>query len=630
MAHFTMQTSAWILTIISIDRYFIIISTYWKQKFSKNFKFNLAVIISIILFFVSINLPVALLNGEENKSYKTEVLRNPGARKVECYKTEFFKLWEKITLVLECILPLILMILFNGLLINKTYKSSVKLTTHEHNKKDENNKLLKSVSMSNNILPTKNYTTDTTDRKNIIKIAGSCCDLGNMESSLFNQASMPDTGSISKLSTALIKKQQFSSANKLDDFDDQNFSRKNIRFKNDCPPQAFKNKSLNTLEVLEQTSHSLPYLAEQKKNEPNDSQHITLNTSKNNFQFNESQSFLNIDKLHVNTELMPSSLLNTIEGISNSNINNSCTNINNNNVIKQNTKIVLNNNFNNTKNIISLMDTKKGHSHLRNRRIVLMLTLLMISFTVSTLPSSMFYTFLRPILSEKPYRRLLSMNFNILRHLSHSFNFVIYFTSSSIIKQQLKETLKEIRKMKVYKFLCVNSCNLFYILILRKPKEKSKIDSKTSNNINTTTNNNNNNNKSNENKSKIIDNQLDDETSSNIQINYSKNKSNASKSAIDHDQGEYQKSPSLTENRKEVYRCSQSSLNVSSSNNNYLLKPEFSSNNNNCNYNNNNSSNNESSNNEEKIDFESISFNVPLKINFKNNNCKFKRKKKWF
>jgi hypothetical protein len=52
------------------------------------------------------------------------------------------------------------------------------------------------------------------------------------------------------------------------------------------------------------------------------------------------------------------------------------------------------------------------------------------------------------------------MSFILLRHLSHAFNFIIYFTSSSVIKQQLREILAEhdVRNVTVRGFLrCVKS-----------------------------------------------------------------------------------------------------------------------------------------------------------------------------
>lgn len=63
MAHFCMQTSAWILAIISIDRYHIVTSSRWKQKYSRNTKFTLCVVGTLVGVIGAINFPVALTNG---------------------------------------------------------------------------------------------------------------------------------------------------------------------------------------------------------------------------------------------------------------------------------------------------------------------------------------------------------------------------------------------------------------------------------------------------------------------------------------------------------------------------------------------------------------------------------------
>jgi hypothetical protein len=79
--------------------------------------------------------------------------------------------------------------------------------------------------------------------------------------------------------------------------------------------------------------------------------------------------------------------------------------------------------------------------HLRNRRILIMLILLTASFALSTLPSSIYFSFFRPILRNKPYRRLFTLMSNLTKHLSHTFNFIIYFKYSSMIKQELNEII---------------------------------------------------------------------------------------------------------------------------------------------------------------------------------------------
>lgn len=101
-------------------------------------------------------------------------------------------------------------------------------------------------------------------------------------------------------------------------------------------------------------------------------------------------------------------------------------------------------------------DVRRRVSYNRNRRIVIMLSLLTLSFAISTLPSAIFYTFFRAKLNDKPYRRLLTMCFNCIRHLSHAFNFIIYFTSSTVIKQQLAETFSSLRSKNLSWFMYYN------------------------------------------------------------------------------------------------------------------------------------------------------------------------------
>jgi hypothetical protein len=97
----------------------------------------------------------------------------------------------------------------------------------------------------------------------------------------------------------------------------------------------------------------------------------------------------------------------------------------------------------------------KKVKNFRNRRIISMLTLLTLSFAISTVPSSIFYTIFKGMIYDKPYRRLVTNSFILLRHLSHAFNFIIYFTSSSIIKQQLTETINEFRRTRKSKLILI-------------------------------------------------------------------------------------------------------------------------------------------------------------------------------
>ncbi len=55
--------------------------------------------------------------------------------KVLTSNTKFYQFWQNVIVLIECILPLILMIIFNGLLIYRTYKSSVKLDNSKNRQK---------------------------------------------------------------------------------------------------------------------------------------------------------------------------------------------------------------------------------------------------------------------------------------------------------------------------------------------------------------------------------------------------------------------------------------------------------------------------------------------------------------
>jgi hypothetical protein len=114
MAYFSLLTSAWILTLICVDRYLILTNTFWKVN-SKKANFSLLIVASIIIVCALINIPLIFFNGEVTKT------------KISCYTTKYAVFWEKSCLYLEALIPLTIMIIFNILLIFKTRKSSSKL-----------------------------------------------------------------------------------------------------------------------------------------------------------------------------------------------------------------------------------------------------------------------------------------------------------------------------------------------------------------------------------------------------------------------------------------------------------------------------------------------------------------------
>ncbi|RNA11921.1 growth hormone secretagogue receptor type 1-like [Brachionus plicatilis] len=397
MAHFSLQTSAWILTIISIDRYFLITNNYWKQKFSRNIKFSLVVILSLVITIGLINLPVVFYNGKiQNKSFKDLSFTNEiefllsqrnREKKVECYTTKFIIFWQKVAFVLECVFPLILMILFNFLLIKQTQKSSKRL-----NKTDKCAKfkvdIKKSLSVGGSLNPkefrsSENSQYDFTS-SNELKIPKK--DGPSLPVSVPEVARSRYLRPFRRGSNRLGKKfkSDETSLNKKDFR-----TEKKITFEPKC-----KNLSLSNLAFLNQSKPK--------------------EIRKNNSFLTASNALVDKSSIFLNTS------------ISNTSISNR-----------------RNDSGETTRSLLLVSDSyrssRKYYLNYRNRRIVLMLSLLTLSFTISTLPSSIFYTFFRPLINNKPYKRLLTLSFNVLRHLSHTFNFVIYFTSSSVIKQQLKE-----------------------------------------------------------------------------------------------------------------------------------------------------------------------------------------------
>ncbi len=409
MANFSIQSSAWILAIITIDRYLIVTNATWKQKYSKNIKFNLTIILSVISFFALINLPVTLLNGKTVTIYsKNSSLVTFNRTRTECYNTKFYQFWQNVIVLIECILPLILMIIFNGLLIYRTYKSSVKLDNSKNRQKTN--------------------TTDTTNQ------------------SSNNEQTRPSS-SFANISPPASPKTDNSFHNFVPLLD----LNKSKSFQQFCSLSVIpaitneeeENKENTTLNLKHNKSRRFSiHTTRQEKND----------TLTNNYEFKRSNTYLTNKFLAASNYKM-----------SNKNLTEATQ-------------------FNLSRSCLSLADSRPvtiGNN--RNRKIVQVLTLLTLSFTISTLPSSIFYSFLRPIFNDKPYKRLLTNSFNLLRHLSHAFNFIIYFTSSSIIKQQLKDIIKDLNNKKSIKYL---KGRLSCFLINHNQKRSSYYSSNTNMNNN--------------------------------------------------------------------------------------------------------------------------------------------------
>ena len=412
MAYFSLQTSAWILSLISIDRYFILTSSTWKRKFSKNIKLTLIVIISLILFGALLNLPVTFLNGEIKIYNTTSILGNSTlVTEIDCYSTDYMKFWEKFMLFNECVIPLILMIIFNSLLIYKTYKSSVKLKKMQLKEKQHQSEKSE-IQQQEQLESSTNKIPSTTS--NVVQ------NYEKMES--FN----------------LINNKKYSN-NKLS-VSDLDLKIRNIKINHDINKRRCSTPNLMNVNRNIDTSKNVLNNKKKVLTPPillNSTSIIRSDQSMDSKERSENKEFLiELDE-----------------------------------ILKKKKMEKVNSDKKKREKII---DTNK-HSERRNRRIVIMLVLLTSSFTISTFPSTMFYSIFRPIVNNKPYKRLLTLIFTLLRHLSHSFNFLIYFKYSSMIKQELN-TIVDFKKIKyIIRFWCSKFwCCFIYSIVGKKLPDRYK------------------------------------------------------------------------------------------------------------------------------------------------------------
>ena len=420
MAYFSMQTSAWILTLITIDRYLIISSNTWMQKYSKSMKFSLIVILIIILITAFINFPVALLNGKINKSPNVTQ-----EKRIICYSTSYIIFWQKFSLLLECIFPLIIMTIFNIMLVKKTYKSSTKFNSAiQNSSKSKSNYCNRNVSGMN-----------TSPKESHIQ-------LSKASNSFIEDESQQNLAQHTKCSNKFLIPDKHESLRKTTN---KKLNNKSDNFLEIGPRRSSlkSNPKIKFLEVNKNSSEISPpkmeTISSYEENEGDDEEFVSINGPINqkddslaNLNFLKSGDIpfenLNYTEPSGISFYDPHSCIDQIEhgdGSSDTNLK----------------TVALQRKFNTTNG-----HSERKVSNLRNRRIVVMLSLLTLSFTISTVPSSIFYTFFRPLINDKPYKRLFTLIFNLIRHLSHAFNFVIYFTSSSVIKRELKESIKEFRE----------------------------------------------------------------------------------------------------------------------------------------------------------------------------------------
>jgi hypothetical protein len=522
MAYFSMEASAWILAIITIDRYLILVNNKWKQKYSTNIKFNLFIIFLVLFVIFLINLPVGILNGrlllteskqpvmfQNNASFvttKTSILflnknkttdnnnLRSNRKKVECYGTTFIKIYSHIALFIECIVPLCFMIVFNYLLIKKTYKSTTRLNSATQNnisqQQQQQQKQQTSTPQLQQIGDDANHKNDDDEENKYKQRRASSNNFLYPRFNLNNK-----------------KKNTFNSTANYDDY----ISKGGKVQKNNVDIRL-GSSSFNDLQYLQK--HNSDSSSNENRNGSRKNENF-LNV-KNAFFYEESDDeqsnsdtvgggrhssrgpHLNLNAIRSCTRKKESTFKKSKSGAGGFYMTTSFTNLSD---LNPQTNLTMNYNSSaamtpSTQHFYSssYYITKKVNT-LRNKRIVIMLSLLTLSFTISTLPSSLFYTFFRPMVYDKPYRRLLTMSFILLRHLSHAFNFIIYFTSSSVIKSQLKDIFNKKLLHNRFSLNSLNCCCCF-VKDLMCPKSTANRNSNTininNNNRSNTSNNNNN------------------------------------------------------------------------------------------------------------------------------------------
>lgn len=121
----SLQSSSWILTLGSLNRYFLIHKSSLLDKILKRQKTLInCLALSLIIFFGNAHLLV--LNGFRNERGK-----------IICYKNDRFEnyfLWyQRVHLFFYSLLPSAILLVFNGLLIRTIFQSKKRLKSHQRN-----------------------------------------------------------------------------------------------------------------------------------------------------------------------------------------------------------------------------------------------------------------------------------------------------------------------------------------------------------------------------------------------------------------------------------------------------------------------------------------------------------------
>jgi hypothetical protein len=148
LAFSSLQTSSWLLCMVSFDRFMIVYAPFWSNFISKNQRVNFLIFFLVISIF-GLNIHILFLNGytidQANvSSYEnifSNVTRHSASEKVVCYQSKYdksyiFPKWQKVHLILYNIVPFSVMLFCNLMIIyNVVYSARVKSQTKSTHKR---------------------------------------------------------------------------------------------------------------------------------------------------------------------------------------------------------------------------------------------------------------------------------------------------------------------------------------------------------------------------------------------------------------------------------------------------------------------------------------------------------------
>lgn len=145
----TIQVSSLLRCLVCVDRYFTIINVRngvsWFQKLPfRTIKSANWWSMSVIIVICLLNSHLILFAGK----HTTKSIINMNITYFDCYKTDFYNIrpmWNRVNFVLDCTLPFIIIIIFDILLINRTF--NIKYQSNSFSKSAERGKRRLTISL---------------------------------------------------------------------------------------------------------------------------------------------------------------------------------------------------------------------------------------------------------------------------------------------------------------------------------------------------------------------------------------------------------------------------------------------------------------------------------------------------